>query len=604
MWKLPERLKRRRMKTKKFVKKNKFIFTGILLVIIFLGLVGRLGYLMVAKGYEYKSMAVEQQTTTIPISAKRGEILDRNSNELAVNESIYRVDLDLKTLRQTLSERKMSLPQLANKLSPILNMKSGDILKVLNTTLPNGLPANSALLKRQIEKPVMTKIKALNIKGIIISSDTKRYYVNGNFMTSILGLVNPEGDGISGIELSYDKELSGTPGSMTYEKDAKNNQLPYESQKYTRPVDGKNVILTIDSVIQQYAEQAAQKALEDNNAKAVNIIVMNPQNGEILAMANKPSVDLNNASSIAKNSKNAEMLWKNPSIQDNFEPGSIFKVVTAASALENNIGLNDTYICDGSITIDGSTIHCWNLNGHGSESFVDIIKNSCNVGFAELGNKLGKDKLVATAKKMGFGQKTGIDLPGESAGTLRSPDQINRFDLSELAFGQGVAVNQVQYMAAFNVIANGGTWIRPHIMKDITHVTDASNEVIDKKYDNYSKKTVYNAELASELREDLTKVVTSGVGKNAFLQGLDIAGKTGTAQVADPKTGGYAVGKYMSSFAGMAPEENPKITLLVSVNEPSGSNYYASDVSAPVARTLFQEIFNYIGIKGEKSVLN
>ena len=349
------------MKRKKFVKKGKFIFAGVLLIIIFIGLLGRSGYIMVIKGSEYKSMAVEQQTTTIPISAKRGEILDRNSNELAINEDIYRVDLDLKTLRQTLSDRKMSFVQLADKLSSVLNMKSKDILKILNTKLPNGLPANAALLKRQVEKPVMTRIKALNIKGIIISPDTKMYYVNGNFMTSVLGLVNFQGQGTSGVELSYDKELSGTPGSMTYEKDEKNNQLPYESPKYTQPIDGKNVILTIDSVIQEFVEQAAEKALEDNKAKGVNIIVMNPQNGEILAMANKPSVDLNNASSVSGNSKDAEMLWKNSSIQDNFEPGSIFKVITAACALENNIGLNDTYICDGSIKIYGTNIHCWDM---------------------------------------------------------------------------------------------------------------------------------------------------------------------------------------------------------------------------------------------------
>ncbi|MFL0196857.1 penicillin-binding transpeptidase domain-containing protein [Clostridium sp. WILCCON 0269] len=592
------------MRRKKFVKKGKFIFIGGVLSIIFMALVGRLFYLMVVIGLEYKSKAVEQQTTTIQISAKRGEILDRNSNELVINEDIYRIDLDLKTLRKTLSNRKMSFSQLADKLSPILNMKSKDILKVLNTTLPDGLPANSALLKRQIEKPIMEQIKALNIRGIIISPDTKRYYVNGNFMTSILGLVNSEGKGVSGVELSYDKELSGTPGSTTYEKDGENNPLPYEPQVSTQPIQGKDVILTIDSAIQEFAEQAAEKALEDNKAKGVNIIVMNPQNGEILAMANKPSLDLNNTSNISNNSKEAEMLWKNSSVQDNFEPGSIFKVITAACALENNIGLNDTYTCDGSIKIDGTTIHCWNLNGHGSESFVDIIKNSCNVGFAELGNKLGKEKLVATAKKMGFGQKTGIDLPGESAGILKSPAQINKVDLSELSFGQGVAVNQIQYMTAFDAIANGGIWIIPHIMKDIAHADDTNKEVVDRKYDNYGKKNVYDPELASELRQDLIKVVTEGVGKNAFVQGLDIAGKTGTAEIADPTTGTYAPGKYMSSFAGMAPAGNPKITLLVSINQPSGSSYYAGDVSAPVAKTLFQEIFNYIAIKGERDVLN
>ena len=592
------------MKSKKRIKKSKYLIVGILFSILFIAVLGRLFYIMVIMNSKYKSMAEDEQTTKIQISAVRGRILDRNSNELAINEAIYRIDLDLKTLKQTLSDNKMSLAQLADKLSPILNMKSEDILKVLNTTLPNGLPANSALLKRQVEEPIVNQVKALKLRGIVISSDTRRYYTNGDFMTSVLGFVNYEGKGISGVELSYDKELSGTPGSTTYEKDAKNNQLPYETPQVTQPTVGKDVILTIDSNIQEFAEQAAEKALIDNKAKAVNIIVMNPQNGEILAMANKPSVDLNNTKNVSGDSKAMEALWKNPSVQDNFEPGSIFKVITAASALENNIGLNDTYTCGGSIKIDGTTIHCWDLNGHGKESFVDIIKNSCNVGFAELGSKIGKDKLVATAKKMGFGQSTGIDLPGESTGILRNPAQINNVDLAALSFGQGVAVNQVQYMAAFNAIANGGTWIRPHIMKDIAHVDGSNTEVLDKAYDNLGKKTVYDPQLASQLRQDLVKVVTEGVAKNAFVQGLDIAGKTGTAQITDPATGKYALGKYMSSFAGMAPASNPKVTILISINEPSGANYYAGEVSAPVAKVLYQQIFNYIALKGEKNVLN
>ena len=591
------------MKKKKPIKKRRYITVMVLLSALFLGLFGRLAYIMVTMSSKYKSIAEDQHTIDIQISAKRGRILDRNSSELAINEDIYRIDLDLNTLRQTLSDSKMSSSQLADKLSTILNMKSEDILKILNTTLPSGLPANSALLKRQIEKTLIDQVKALKIRGIVISSDTKRYYTNGDFMTSVLGLVNYEGKGISGVELSYDKELSGTPGSTIYEKDARSNQLPYQSPKTTQPTAGKDIILTIDSNIQQFAEKAAEKALKDNKAKAVNIIVMNPQNGEILAMANKPSMDLNNTSSAANNPKAVGMLWKNPSVQDNFEPGSIFKVITAACALENNIGLNDAYTCSGSIKVDGTIMHCWDLNGHGSESFVDIIKNSCNVGFAELGSKLGKDKLIATSKKMGFGQATGIDLPGESTGILRSPANTNNVDLAALSFGQGVAVNQVQYMAAFNAIANGGTWIRPHIMQGIAHIGDSNSEVVDKKYDDYGKKTVYDSNLASQLRQDLVKVVSEGVAKNAFVQGLDIAGKTGTAQITDPATGKYAPGKYMSSFAGMAPAANPKITILISVNEPSGSSYYAGDVSAPVAKVMFQQIFNYIALKGENNVL-
>lgn len=583
--------------------KKRFKNLLIFLSLIFLALAIRITYIAVVKGSIYKDMAEDERSTKIQISAQRGKILDRNSNELAINEGIYRIDLDLKTLRTTLSDSKMTNAQLADKLSGILIMKSETILNILNTTTPSGLPANSALLKRQVEKPLADQIKALKIKGIVISSDIKRYYTNGDFLTSVLGVVNSEGKGSSGVEMSYDKDLSGTPGTISYEKDARNNQLPYENSKTVAPIDGKDVVLTIDSNIQQFAEKAAAKALVDNKAQGVNIIVMNPKNGEILAMANEPSIDLNSANKLTK-PEEIQRLWKNPSVQDNFEPGSIFKVITAACAFENNIGLNDQYNCTGAFTVDGTTMHCWELNGHGSETFVDIIKNSCNPGFAELGAKLGKDKLITTARKLGFGQKTGIDLPGESSGILRTPDKTNKVDLAALSFGQGLAVNQVQYMAAFNAIANGGTWIRPHIMKKIVHSDDSNNQVVDRTYDDFGKKTVYDSGLSSQLRQDLIKVVTEGAGKNAFVQGLDIAGKTGTAQIADPATGKYAPGKYMSSFVGMAPASDPKITILVSVNQPGGVSYYAGDVSAPVAKGLFQDIFNYMVFKGETSVLN
>ncbi|KZL92921.1 stage V sporulation protein D [Clostridium magnum] len=591
------------MKKKIFINKRRIIGILIFICTLFLALAGRLFYVMAVISPKYKAIAEEQQKSELQINAKRGRILDRNANELAVSMDVYRIDLDLKTLRQTLNDNTMTSDELANKLASILNMKPDGVNKILNTILPNGLPASSAVLKRQVEKAQIDKIKALNIRGIIVSSDPKRYYTNGNFLSSVLGYVNSDDIGVSGVELSYNKELSGTSGNMTYEKDVYNNPLPYNNPEYVQPVDGKDVVLTIDETIQDYVEKAAQKALEDNKAKAVNIIVMNPKSGEILAMASKPSLDLNNQLNISSNSKDVQKLWKNASVQDNFEPGSIFKVITSASALENNIGLNDTYIDNGSIKIGNTVIHCWNLDGHGKQNFVDIIKNSCNVGFVELGLNLGKDKLIAFAQKMGFGEKTGIDLPGESSGILRNPGKTNDVDLATLAFGQGVGVTQVQYMAAFNAIANGGTWIRPHVMKDIVHFDDKNKMVTDKIYSDYGKKNVFDANLASTLRQDLIKVVTEGVGQNAFVQGLDIAGKTGTAQVADPATGKYAPGKYMSSFAGMAPAGDPKITLLVSINEPEGSNYYAGEVSAPVARELFKQIFNYTAIKGEVNVL-
>ena len=593
------------MRNKKNIKVNpyRYILIILLLVGLFIGLTGRFFYVMITISPKLKAIARNQQKSELTIGAKRGRILDRNITELAISEDIYRVDLDLVTIRQTLANSKITSSELAADLGSILNMKPADITKKLNSSLPNGLPSSSAMVKRQVEKPQIDKINALNIRGIVVSPDTKRYYTNGNFLSSVLGFVNSDGKGASGIELSYNKQLSGTPGSMLYEKDRNNNLLPYEDPSYVKPVDGKDVVLSIDEKIQKLAENAAEKALKDNNAKAVNIIVMNPKNGEILAMANKPSFDLNNPSSVFNSSTSGQSLWKNGSVQDNFEPGSIFKVITAACALESNIGLNDTYIDNGNINVDGTIIHCWDLTGHGIENFVDIIKNSCNVGFAGLGAKLGKGRLVSFASKMGFGQKTGVDLIGETAGLLKNPSQINNVDLAELSFGQGIAVNQIQYMAAFNAIANGGTWVRPHLMKDVVNFDDNNKITIDQEYNDYGKKKVFDTNLSATLRQDLLKVVTEGVGKNAFAQGLDIAGKTGTAEVPDPKTGKYAPDKYMSSFAGMAPASDPKITLLISIDEPTGSKYYAGEISAPVAKDLFTQLFNYIAYKGESNVL-
>ncbi len=584
------------MKDKKKDKKHRFLIILMFLGLIFFSLIGRLFYIMVTTSDKYRARAYEQQKSEIQINAKRGRILDRSNNELAISVNVYQVDLDLITLKLTLSQKKMTFDDLADKLVPIVNMKKEDIVKILNTTLPNGLPASSAILKRQVEQSEVDKIKALNIRGIVIASDTKRYYTNNNFLSVVLGRLNYDGKGISGVELAYDKELLGTPGSISYEKDVKNNQLPYEDQQYVKPVDGKDIVLTIDETIEDYIEKAAEKALNDNKAKAVNIIVMNPKNGEILAMTSK-------AAQNQDSSKDVNSLWKNPSVQDTFEPGSIFKVVTAAAALEYNIGVNDGYVCGGYSKIGGTTIRCWDENGHGNESFSDIIKNSCNVGFMQLGGKLGKDKLIAFSQKMGFGQKTGIDLPGESPGILRKPSQINAVDLATIAFGQGLGVTQVQYMAAFNTIANGGTWIKPHIMKNIVHADESGKIIVDKNFSDYNNKKVFDTGLSATLRSDLEKVVTEGVGKNAFVDGLNVGGKTGTAQVIDPATGRYAEGKYMSSFAGMAPVSDPKVTLLVSVDEPSSGSYYAGDVSAPVARDLFKQIFNYITIKGEENVL-
>lgn len=592
-------LKYKKNSTKMFTNKR---LLGVFMIfgLVFVLIMGRLFYLMVSNSKVYKTKALQQWTSQISIPAKRGRILDRNDNELAVSVEAYRIDIDMNTLRQSLKSKSITMDQLANKLSIILSKSSKEISDILYLKSPNGMPVKFATLARKIDKAQADKIKELKISGFIVSSDSKRIYKNNNFLASTLGYTNSEDSGVSGVELSYNKELSGIPGQKILETDNVGNQLPYEDSQYIAPVDGKDLVLTIDQTIQLYAEQAAEKALTANKAKSVTITVMNPKNGEILAMVNKPDYNPNDPNG-AKNKTGEEIAasWKNNAVQNTFEPGSIFKVITSYAAISENVVNDETRFPDpGYVMVDGYPINEWNLTGFPDQTFQDIIKNSSNVGFVKLGvDLLGKDKLFKYINLFGFGQRTGVDLPGESKGIVRSIDKTNKFDLATISFGQGISVTAMQYLAAFNAVANGGTWITPHVMKEFVHVDSNTNkQVLDTTYNNFNKKEILDPNMSSTLRTYLRKVVTDGVGKAAEVPGLDIAGKTGTAQKSSTK-GGYAPGKYMSSFAGMAPANDPKITMLISIDEPDPSNYYAGQTAAPVAKDLFKEIFEYINSK-------
>lgn len=587
-------------KITKVLRTKRLLGVFMLFGLVFVLVIGRLFYLMISNSTFYKTKALQQWTSQISVAAKRGRILDTNGNEFAVSLEAYRVDIDMNTLRQSLKISGMTMEQLSSKLSTILNRPTQEVSNILYLKSPDGMPVKFATLARKIDKTQADKIKALKISGFIVSNDSKRFYKNNNFLASTLGYTNSEGNGVSGVELSYNKELSGIPGQKILETDNRGNPLPYEDSQYIPPVDGKDVVLTIDQTIQLYAEQAAQKALTDNKAKSVTITVMNPKNGEILAMVNKPDYDPNNPNG-NKNQTGEQIAatWKNNAVQNTFEPGSIFKVITSYAAMAENV-VNDatTFTDPGYVIVDGVRINEWNPAGFPSQTFQDIIKNSSNVGFVKLGTELlGKDKLFKYINLFGFGQKTGVDLPGESTGIVRPINKVNKADLAYISFGQEISLTAMQYLSAFNSVANGGTWIRPHIMKEIVHTDSNNKQVVDATYNDLGEKKILDPNVASTLRTYLRKVVTDGVGSAAEVPGLDIAGKTGTAQKPSP-TGGYAPGKYMSSFAGMAPQNDPKITLLISIDEPNPANYYAGQTAAPVAKDLFKEIFDYMNING------
>lgn len=566
-------------------------------------LAGRLFYIQVILSPKYKQMAIEQWTSEVKISAKRGRILDRNGNELAVSGNVYRIDLDLNTIRSYLSANKnFTLDALAVKLSEATGITKEKVTKILNSKTKDGNQAGSANLARRVEKNIADAAEKLKVNGIIISPDTKRYYVKDNFLSQVIGHTNADGKGLTGVELQYDSYLSGKPGKRIAEIDRNSSELPYTVSEYTKPVDGQDVVLTIDEKIQEFSEKNAAQALSDNKAKAVSIIVSNPKTGEILAMANKPDYNPNEAFDKNKSFEELQSEWRNRAVNDAYEPGSIFKVITATAALEEKaVKDSDEFNCSGAITIANKIIHCWKRTGHGAQFFVDILKNSCNVGFATLGQRLGANNLYKWITKFGFGQKTGIDLPGEAKGIVKPASKMGPVDVATIAFGQANTVSMVQYLSAFNAVANNGKLITPHIMKKIVHYDNSNNEIVDKTYSSNVDKTVMDADVAKELRGYLEKVISEGGGKNAFIDGYHIAGKTGTAQKPNPKGGGYETGKYIASFAGMAPANDPQISIMVSIDEPDPSNYYAGQIAAPVAKQMFSDIFNYLDIKADTS---
>lgn len=583
--------------TDKFLTKKRALVTMFIFYFLIIAIVVNLFRVMIIKGEEYYAIAEDQWTSSVKIQARRGAILDRNLKELAVSANVYRVDLDLKTIREYLEKNSLTYEDISPKIAEALEMNVEKVLKVLNTKDSKGNPAGSAYLIRRVEKQKVDKVKELNISGIIISPDTKRYYPNNSYLSHVLGSTDIDGKGLTGIELMYDEELTGVDGFRIVELDAKSRDLPYSISEYIDPIDGKNVVLTIDEKIQFFAEKAASQALIDNQAKAVSIIVMNPENSEILAMVNKPDFNPNTVRDEVSTYDELQQLWRNRSVNDIYEPGSIFKIVTAMASIEEGlISENDIFQCSGHKEVGGRVIHCWKRTGHGAQNFAEILQNSCNVGFMEIGERLGAETLNKYIEKFGFGQKTGVDLPGEAKGIIKKTENISTVDLATISFGQTNTTTPIQFLAAVNAVANDGVWVKPHLLKEVSYYDDEFNYIVDRKFEDYSERRVVGEESAAIMRELLEKVVSEGSAGRAFIEGYEIAGKTGTAQKVDPETGTYGAGKYISSFVGFAPASDPKVSIFISIDEPSAGEYYAGVITTPVARQLFSDLFNYLSI--------
>ncbi|MGL5634975.1 MAG: stage V sporulation protein D [Sarcina sp.] len=588
--------------------KERTLILGLLAGVVFLFLTCMTVFRVIIRGNYYKQLAKEQVLNEIEINAKRGRILDRNGKDLAISGDVYRVDADLVSLRTTITkkaekENKTEIKQkeeLVLKLSEILKVDKDEVLKKLDAKLDSGLNATSAILARQISKDQADAIKELKYYGLLISSDTKRYYPNNDFSAYVLGNVNSDSEGLNGIELYYDSILSGVSGIRVAELDKLQNELPNEKASFTEPIDGKDIILTIDEKIQFFAEQAAKKALVEHGAKAVNILVMDPNTSEILALASNPDYNLNfpyegfeSFSGKTKEDKTQQM-WRNRIISDLYEPGSTFKVITAAAALEEKLAnKGETYVCTGFKVIDERRIHCWKKEGHGPQTFMQILENSCNVGFMELGKKLGSEKLYEYIKEFGFGALTGIDLNGEAQGIIKTPENMSDSDLATISFGQTNAVSMIQLLTGFNATINGGYLITPHLMKEVAIRDDKGGLIVEDTF-NSEKTQVVSEETSKVIRESLESVVKNGTGLPSYIEGVKIGGKTGTAQMVDDN-GGYGAGR-IASFIAMAPADNPKVSMLVTIVDPKNGVASGSSMAAPVIKEMFEKMLSYKSI--------
>lgn len=546
----------------------------ILIAFIFCVLLVRVFYLQGVRQDSLVALAVPQWVRTLPISAKRGDILDCTGSVLATSYTTYDIYVRAKNIENP--------DVVADTLSAILGENRQKIYeKARNKSI------SESLIKLSVEEDVANKIIEKNLKGVVLSQNISRYYPYGQFLTQVLGFTTIDNIGQAGVEAYYNEYLKGVNGKALSQGDASGVEI--EGVDYYIPsVDGLNIMLTIDSKIQAIIEKALYDIQQEHNPKSASIIMLNAKTGEILGMGMSPSYDNNNP---PRNDVSTLMeLTKNKAVVDVYEPGSTFKILTVAAALSEGVtSFSDRFYCPGYRVVDEQKIKCWRSIGHGSQTLAEGICNSCNCVFMDLGLRLGKEKLYKYLKLFGIGSSTGVDILGESSGLLMDQSLVKTVDLARISFGQAVAVSQLQLITAFCSIINGGTLVTPHILKSIYNGTSAvkTNETI-------KKSVTVSSKVSKQVNELLKGVLSLKNGEGTFVTGYDIGGKTGTAQKYE--NGVIARGKYVSSFFGTYPALNPEYALLICVNEPSNGVYYGSVVASPYGKQIFEDLFEYKNI--------
>jgi stage V sporulation protein D (sporulation-specific penicillin-binding protein) len=542
----------------------------LLLLAAFSCLVARLFFVQIIRGGHLRQEATSIRTRDVILQPYRGNIYDRNHNALVTSIPAYSLYAHPDQIKNP--------GEVAGKIAAVLGVRREEILKKLDNN------ASFVWLQHGVELDLVKKLEGIGGLGFVETST--RSYKQGSLAAALLGFVGDDNQGLNGLEKYYDHELQGMPGKMVLEIDARGRQIPQSAVVVERSKAGNNLVLTLDQTIQYYVERELDRIESDYQPKWAVILVMDPKTGEILAMGSRPTFDPSRWRKFPR-----EVWEKNPVTLYTYEPGSTFKMIIAAAALEEGVVRPADWFYDpGYIVVKGRRIYCWERKGHGSESFAQAVENSCNPVFIQVGQKLGKEKLYKYVRGFGFGVPTGIDLPGEEAGVIVPENKASELDLATMSIGQSIAVTPVQLLTAVSAIANGGYLMQPHVVRA---VEDASGKTIRKVSPRVIRQVI-SSETARQLSGILEKVVLEGTGRRALVEGYRVAGKTGTAQVPGP--GGYMEGKYVASFAGFAPADDPRIAVLVVVAEPRGGEYHGGEVAAPAFSAVVRDTLRYLEV--------
>ena len=575
--------------------KRKILTAALILALMLAGLCGQLGYLMIFRSEHYSERAKELHERERTIKAARGEIRDRNGTVIAANRTVCTVSV----IHSQVSEPEKVIGALCAELG----LSQEEVQKKVEKR------SSREIIKTNVAKETGDRIRSYGLSGIKVDEDYKRYYPYGSMASKVLGFTGADNQGIIGLEVMYEPVLKGTDGTLLTPADARGIELEDAGEERIEPVPGNTLTVSLDVNIQKYAEQAAYQVMEQKGAKAVSIIIMDPRNGEIYAMVNAPEFDLNDPFSLTRDTapweateeqENADgsaeagvqaalnQMWRNRCINDTYEPGSTFKIITAAAGLEQGaVSLTDRFFCPGFRIVEDRRIRCHKTGGHGSETFLEGAMNSCNPVFIDVGQRLGAEAFYHYFEQFGLLEKTGIDLPGEAATIMHKKENIGLVELATISFGQSFQITPIQLITTASSIINGGNRITPHLGLSVSK-SDGSSY---KKLEYPVRSGIVSEETSASMRYILEQVVAEGSGKKAAVAGFRIGGKTATSEKL-PRS----LKKYISSFIGFAPADDPQVIALITIDEPVGV-YYGGTIAAPVIGDIFKNILPYLEIQ-------